>query len=145
MLFRSLILCYLPDEAEYQELVAVILAGCPEEHRAWLHEQLKYSNKATFRQKMKDLVRAAGPLLEQLIGKGSKARDNFAEVVFDTRNYLTHYDRELEPKAARGDQLFFITNFLSIALQVALFSELGFTLEQCVTVVPFVKTVFDQN
>ena len=81
---------------------------------------------------MKDLAKATGLILEPLIGRGSKARDDFAEVVSETRHYLTHYDKELEPKAARGDQLFFITSYLSIAVQVCLLYELGFTPEQCV-------------
>jgi Apea-like HEPN len=103
-----------------------ILAACPEEKREWLAETLQYSNHATFRQQLRNFVTQTNAVLRPLLGKNSDKRGEFSEVVYNTRNYLTHHTKELAPKAASGVELFYITRCLSLALQVCLMKELGF-------------------
>ena len=122
---------YLPDN-EFHDLIQKILAGCPETHRDWLEDKIQYSNKPTFRRHLKDLVASTSSILQPLIGKNRQARDSFVEVVYDTRNYLTHHTKELKLKAAQGDKLFLITQCLSIVVQACLLKELGFTDELCI-------------
>ena len=76
-------------------------------------------------------------VLKPLIGKNSRERDAFIDIVYDTRNYLTHYTEELEKKAATGEELFYLTECLSIALQVCFLRGLStavFDSQRCVEV-----------
>jgi ApeA N-terminal domain 1 len=69
-----------------------------------------------------------------LIGQSGREKQAFTESVYYTRNYLTHHTREDAPKAAYGDKLLFITDCLSIALQVCFLDELHFTPQQRVEI-----------
>lgn len=111
---------------EYQDLIETILAACPDEKKKWLADALQYSNNATFRQQLRNFVTQTNVVLHPFLGKNSDKRSKFAEVVYNTRNYLTHHTKELTPKAASGIELFYITQCLSLALQVCLMKELGF-------------------
>ncbi len=117
---------------QHQQRVEAILQGCPQEYRDWLEEQLQYSNVATFRRKVKDLVQEqTWDILRPLL-KNSKLRGNFIELVYQTRNYYTHHDPEIVQKIARGDLLLMISDTLYIALQANILYEMGFSLEQCI-------------
>ncbi len=122
---------YLPEN-EFQDLIQVILAGCPEAHRGWLEDKIRYSNKPTFRRHLKDLVDKVANILLPLIRERGYDKSTFTDIVYNTRNYLTHHTNELKPKAAQGDELFFITQYLSITVQVCLLYELGFTPQRCI-------------
>ncbi len=123
------------SEEEYQGLMETILAACPEKHRKWLGNVLKHSNNATYRQQLKNLLTRTNAVLHPLFGKNREKRDEFIEVAYNTRNYLTHHTKELAPNAAGGIELFYITQCLSLALQVCLMDELGFTTRRLVEIV----------
>src|SRR5690348_358757 len=84
----------MPEE-NFQEMMRINLAACPEEQSLWLEDTLQYKNNATFRQQLKDLITQTNDMLQSLLGRNRKKRDDFADVVFDTRNYLTHHTKEL--------------------------------------------------
>lgn len=44
-----------PEEV-YQDLMKIVLAACPEEKKEWLADALQYSNHATFRQQLRNLL-----------------------------------------------------------------------------------------
>ncbi len=122
---------YLPEN-EFQDLIQIILAGCPEAHRDWLEEKIHYSNRPTFRRHLKDLADKVADIMLPLIRERGYNKSTFTNIVYNTRNYLTHHTRELNPEAAQGDELFFITQYLSITVQACLFYELGFTTQRCI-------------
>jgi ApeA N-terminal domain 1 len=116
----------LPEE-EHKSLMETILAACADEkHKEWLADTLQYSNHATFRQQLRNFITQANAVLHPLLGSNSTKRSQLAEVIYNTRNYLTHHTKELIPKTAGGRELFFITRCLSLALQICLMKELGF-------------------
>ena len=55
----------------------------------------------------------------------------FVRKVKYTRNYFTHWNTDLQDKAAQGEELFRITETLLFMLQTCLLMELDFTPEQC--------------
>jgi hypothetical protein len=59
----------------------------------------------------------------------SNKKEKFAELAIDTRNYFTHFRRSLKEKAARDDDLFYLTQDLQLLLQFCLLTLLGFTLD----------------
>lgn len=123
------------SEEEYQALMRTILAACPEEQKDWLADTLKYSNHTTFRQQLRNFITQTNAVLHPLLGKNSEKRNELAEVVYDTRNYLTHHTKELASKAASEIELFYITRCLSLALEVCLMKEVGFTTQRLIEIV----------
>ncbi|HYT46204.1 MAG TPA: HEPN domain-containing protein, partial [Methylomirabilota bacterium] len=123
------------SEEVYQNMMKTVLDACPEQQREWLEETLEHKNNATFRQQLRNFVAVTNPMLQPLLGKSSKERSAFTEVVYNTRNYLTHHTKQLFSKAASGVELFYITQCLSLALQVCLMKELGFSTQRLTEVI----------
>ena len=65
------------------------------------------------------------PLLpNDFIGNKSE-RDSFANRAADTRNALTHHDKEKRRQAAQGKELFQLFNTLTVILQICLMKEIN--------------------
>jgi hypothetical protein len=50
----------------------------------------------------------------------------FADLIKDTRHYLTHYNPKYEKKAATGDRLFFASRGMKLLFELTMLLELGF-------------------
>ncbi len=89
--------------------------------------KLLYANEFSLRKRLRDITdRLSKELAINFIGlEGS--REEFANKVHNTRNYLTHYDPELESKAATGQELYNLTIKLRTLLEMCLLEELGFS------------------
>lgn len=123
-------------EEVYQDLVKTVLAACPdEEKREWVAGALEFSNHATFRQQLRNLITQTNAVLKPLLGANSTKRNEFAEVVYNTRNYLTHHTEELAARSASRRELLYITRCLALILQVCLMKELGFTTQRLIEIV----------
>lgn len=123
------------SEEEYQALMEIVLAACPTEQKEWLADALQYSNHATFRQQLRNFITQTNAVLHPLFGINGKKRNELVEVIYNTRNYVTHHTKELVSKTAGGIELFYITSCLSLALQVCLMKELGFTIPKLIEIV----------
>jgi hypothetical protein len=111
----------MPKQA-HAERMAVILESAPEQWREWVSAKLEHSNKATFRDGLRQLVRTLPPTLTGKIGD----IDAFTQRVSRTRNYLTHWTPELEKKAAKGEDLVRLLIGLRLVLEALLLLEIGF-------------------
>ncbi len=78
--------------------------------------------------------------LVDALPKGIKAHvpSHYVELTRDTRNYFTHWAPRLEGRAAKGVQLFALTEAAKLLLEFTLLLELGFTKTQ-------VKRLAEQN
>lgn len=112
----------LPREA-HAERVASILAAAPERWRDWLDEKLRTSNKASFRAGLKELVETLPSSLRSQIDDVER----FTQRVSWTRNYLTHWTRDLKKKAAKGEDLIRLMYALRLLLEALLLLEIGFS------------------
>ena len=117
-------------EEEFQNVVTVLQAACPDPQKEWLENVLRYSNGATFSQQVKNLITNTYIILDPLLGKNSAKRGDFSRIVYNTRNYLTHHSKELALNAANGIELLFIIRCLSVILQVCFMRDIGFTDQQ---------------
>lgn len=54
----------------------------------------------------------------------------FAELAKDTRHYFSHWEPSLEPKAAKGEDLVYLTRGVKLLFEITLLIELGFTKTQ---------------
>ena len=108
--------------AEHDARIKAIIDATPAEHREWLTEKLKYSNELSLRRRLKLLVGRFAFLLDELIPD----RKAVISAIYDNRNYLTHYDKRLKGRAARGAGLLYMVEVLKLLIQASLLNELGF-------------------
>lgn len=126
---------YQPDEdyrkGLYQKLVAAISSEVDNDFRQSLKDgKLYYANEYSLRKRLLELI----SILTSDIGIWFLAyknlKDDFVKKVCDTRNYLTHYDPELPPKAVlRSSELHKLSQQLQIILQLCFLREMGFDSE----------------
>lgn len=114
------------DEAQFAEVRAALrgaLAGFEMEEgpRAAYERKLKYLNEVSLRKRIKEIVTSCGEPASMLISDGNA----FAHRVTNTRNYLTHYDPELQAQAATGEDLYIPAEQLKFLLELCFLKELG--------------------
>jgi hypothetical protein len=114
-------------KAEHKRLKSAVLNKVDAEHKIWLEGLLAYSNEPRLEHRIRELTEKAAEVINPLVTN----KEEFAKKVKDTRNYLTHYDKRLKEKAARGEELFWLTQKLSYLLQACFLIELGLPLEKC--------------
>ena len=110
------------DEAEFDELGKNLIEQCPEKRQEWLRSKLR--NEVSLRRRIKKLIE---PFKNHFGNK--KKRKKFINRIVDTRNYLTHYDPNLEPKAAKGQALQVLCQKIEALFQLHFLQLIGFSQE----------------
>lgn len=110
------------DPALYNENVQLILAAVPYHLKEFVRARLKHGNEVNLRQRLKRIIEPH----KQLIGNSDEVR-NFLDKVTSTRNFLTHYDLELEQKSVRGVKLLGLCVKLEAIFQLQLLHQLDFS------------------
>lgn len=120
---------YLPDE-KYDKVYEVLVNGIPEdvesELKDRLMEYLKYGNEFSLRKRLKEIFDKYKEILDKFI----ENKKDFIEKVVNTRNYFTHYGKELKEYATSGKDLYHLTQKLRMCLETCLLAEIGFTSEE---------------
>ena len=109
----------------YAEVVDAVVGACPAEHADWLKQKLTYGNEISLSRRIKVLLRR---FPKQFGSKSERAR--LAQMIADTRNYLTHFDEALSEKAARKRKLWVLCLKMEALLQLHLLATLHFSDEQ---------------
>ena len=112
---------------EHEARIKAILDNTPEEYKKWLKEKLHFSNEPTLHNRLIELLDKTQKVMNPLVGDHL----TFVRKVKYTRNYFTHWNTDLQDKAAQGEELFRITQTLLFMLQTCLLMELGCTPERC--------------
>jgi hypothetical protein len=86
----------LPED-EYESKLKEILDATPSAHRAWLREELRYSNELSLRKRLRELMEETGSILAPVWRNATL----FIQKVVATRNYMTHWTPELRKEAER--------------------------------------------
>lgn len=115
------------DKKSHKKRIEEIVDSAPEEHRGWLKEKLSYSNEATLKGRLDELMHDKHDYW--LFLNDVKERKSFTVDVKNTRNYLTHYDKKLEKKALRGEQLEATCFYLKTMLEYYLLKEIGLPID----------------
>lgn len=128
---------YLSNEeykSVYNALVNAIPKGIGNDLKDRLKVYLRYGNEFSLRKRLKEIFDKYQEILDGFI----ENKKCFIEKVVDTRNYLTHYDKELKERAAKEKDLYRLTQKLKICLEICLLTELGFSSEK-------IKALFSRN
>jgi hypothetical protein len=115
----------LESPEAFAHRVERILAGCPEEFREWLAEELAYANKPSLRARLRRMLK---PFAAHF--GNAEARKEFVDRMVDTRNYLTHYDPALAERAAHGVDIYYLTAKLEALFQLHLLTMIGISRER---------------
>ncbi len=115
---------YEPIYEEFKKLINKL--NIESSFKEALKSKLKYGNEYSLRKRLKDLFEKYKEVVDDLI----KDKDVFINKVVDTRNYLTHYDKNLRKKTVDGELLYYVTQQLKIVVEICLLSELGFNCEE---------------
>ena len=119
--------------SDFESLRQTLKAQCPDEHRKWLSEKLKYGNELSLGQRLQKII---APLKEFMGDKSQRAK--LIRSIVDTRNYLTHYDESLKSRGASGDKLIHLYLKMEAIFQLRILQELGFTQTE-------IKSVLDKS
>ena len=104
----------------YEQLMNSIPSDINRDFRESLIQKLKYLNEFSLRKRLKEIFNTHKIFLDELI----KNPDKFQDDTVNTRNYLIHYDKDLETKAKQGNDLIKLINILNIILEICFLYEL---------------------
>ena len=122
----------MPD-AEFKDLVGILIDACPDNKKRLLEEKLTYFNELTLRTRLKQIIEN----IEAFFGS-SKDRKMFIDQIVNTSNYLTHYDISLKSSACSGAQLFDVCMKMECLFQLHFMKEIGFSEDQ-------IKNIIENN
>ena len=112
------------SEVERQELIACLIEYCPEEKQDWLRRRLEYPDDVNLLKRIKELI---NPFFKEIIGI---KRSKLARKISVTRNYLTHYNPDLESEAAKGADLHVLCLKMELLFELHFLKLTGFTPEK---------------
>ena len=110
-----------PSESDDQE------NGISDEFRNALKGKIKDQTRFTLETRLKELLSDVFSLLPNNFIGSVKDRELFSRRASETRNALTHHDKEKRQQAARGRELFQLFHTLTVILQICLLRELNLT------------------
>jgi hypothetical protein len=110
------------DPDAHEKRKATVLAGLPDDKaiRSWIKELLHWSNEPELRGRLETIIAYSTPPARDLL------RENYVQLAVRTRNWFTHYSEELEPKAASGEDLYWLTEETIVLMECCLLHDLGF-------------------
>ena len=110
---------------EYENLTTTLLDSCTENEREWLKNMLEQGNEIGFRKRLKKTIEP----FKHYFGNCNQP-DELIRKIYDTRNYLTHYDKTLESKATKGQELWRLCCTMEAIFKFNFLSDLGFSFDQ---------------
>ncbi|MDR5616676.1 HEPN domain-containing protein [Arsenophonus sp.] len=115
----------LMEPEVFESLLSTVLAVCPDDHIDWLKGRLMQGNEINLRKRLKRLI---DPFKEHL--GTSEERNKFIRKIVDMRNYLTHYNENLEGEFVKGRNLFILCLKMEFILNLHFLNVIGFTVDE---------------
>ena len=109
----------MPEE-QFENLVSGILENTPKETHKWIKEKFKHANELTLQKRLKEMLNP----FQRFYGN-EKKRKSFISKVVKTRNYLTHFDRNLAGHAAEGNDLWVLSMKLKALFRLHFLKMIG--------------------
>jgi len=111
---------------KYKEFVQDLIEQYPDEKdKKWLEGKLEHLNDVSLGQRIKKLINP----FKEIIGN-NKQRSKLARKISVTRNYLTHYNPDLESEAAKGEELHVLSLKMELLFELHFLKLTGFTSEK---------------
>ena len=111
---------------QYKELVQGLIEQYPDgKDKEWLEGKLEHLNEVSLGKRIKELINP----FKEILGN-SRKRGKLAYKTAVTRNYLTHYNPDLEPEAAKGEDLHVLCLKMELLFELHFLKLTGFTPEK---------------
>lgn len=120
----------LMESEIFESLVSTLLETCPDEHIEWLKGRLIHGNEINLRKRLKLIIEP----FKKYLGT-SKERSKLLKRIVDTRNYLTHYNENLENEYATGRDLWVLLLKMEVIFSLHFLNIIGFTTKEINNVV----------
>jgi hypothetical protein len=126
---------YQPDDEYiaglYKRFLQVIPSDINRSFRKSLTEgKLRFANEYSLRKRLQELIRSLQNILLFPFIADTTERNKFIDQVCNTRNYLTHYDIELQSKAATtGEEIYQLQIELRAILDALFLRDIGFAVD----------------
>jgi len=120
----------LMDPESFTALVEEVIKGCPDDHAEWLTGRLMHGNEINLAKRLKRIVEP----FKQHLGK-SDERNRILRKIVATRNYLTHYNEDLEEEAAKERDLWVLCQKMEAIFNLHFLKVIGFTDEEINSVI----------
>jgi len=114
----------LPEDV-FNQRISEIINSVENKYEKWLKRKLKFANEPNLERRLRDIIDRNNSIISIILGD----RDEVARFINNavaTRNYFTHYDKRLENKSVKGDELIELTEKLKIIIEICFLIELGF-------------------
>jgi hypothetical protein len=108
------------DEDEFKEARKALVNKCPKRERNWFAQKLNYANELTLRNRFERMTEPFGNFM------GGDNRPRLIDKIVKTRNYLTHYDSDLESETAKGEVLQFLCSKMNALFRLHFLKLIGF-------------------
>ena len=108
------------DEVEFKEIRKTLVNECPKRERNWFAQKLNYANELTLRNRIEKMIEPFNRFID------NERKVGLIDSIVNTRNYLTHYDLNLESKAAKGQDLHTISLKVEALFQLHFLKLIGF-------------------
>lgn len=114
---------YLSDE-EYNHIYKTLINAIPQEVNRGFKDsakgKLKHLHEFSLRKRLKDILKRLKLVADLIVSD----EEEFIDDVVNTRNFLTHYDSDLEKKAKKGKELYILTQKIKSILEACFLMEL---------------------
>lgn len=105
---------------EFESKVESIIAKIEKESDKELIKGM-LSNEPRLRQRLIDIFKETNYIIEI----SSKKSKSLVNKIVNTRNYYTHFDKSIETKILKPEEMFYVARLLKLILRVELMQELG--------------------
>ena len=108
------------EEDKFEEIRKNLIKQIPKKDRNWFGSKLQYANELTLKNRIEEMIEPFDHFIDD------ERKPRLINSIKDTRNYLTHYDSELEPKAAKGQDLHILSLKIEALFQLHFLKLIGF-------------------
>ena len=116
------------EESEFEEIRKNLIKEIPKKYRNWFAPKLQY-NELTLKNRIEKMIEPFDFFIDD------ERKSQVIDKIRDTRNYLTHYDSKLEPKAAKGEALQFLCHKMDALFRLHFLKLIGFNTQEIGTIV----------
>ena len=110
---------YMEDD-EFRKLRKGLIKQVPKSDRNWFGQRLKFAHELT----LKDRIRKIVEPYEGFIGEENVSQ--LIDYIVDSRHYYTHYNPDLELKAAKGQNLYILCLKMEMLFELCFLELMGF-------------------
>ncbi len=109
------------SKEEFKERKDLILENIPPEYKEWVRGKINYGYEPTLHTRLEELLSPHTELFRDIYND----KASLIKAIKQTRNYNTHFDKDLENKTLRGHDLEVLVNFLKSMIEFYLLQEIG--------------------